>query len=320
MTTTVHAGIHRHFKEAQRILVTAHMRPDGDAIGALLGLGLALRHAGKEATMILADGVPSSFRHLAGSDQVVHHSDDAFDLTVVLDCSDPGRFGDALEGRAVDINIDHHITNLEFGRINFVDPSAVATSAILAEHLEEWGLAVTRPAAEALLTGMVSDTIGFRTSNMTPKALRLAANLMETGANLSELYHQALVQRSLNAVKYWGQGLSHIQKKNRMVWTSLTLEDRKIASYSGNDDADLNNILSTIVGFDVAILFIEQKDGHVKVSWRAQPGFDVSRLALQFGGGGHPAAAGADIPGDLETVQNLVLEATRLMIKEKNRT
>ncbi len=313
--TTIDPGINDMFQNAHQILVTSHIHPDGDAIGSMLGLGLALQQAGKEVSMILADGVPSSFRHLTGSDQVIRQTDDIFDLTVVVDCSDLARTGNSLGERSVDINIDHHITNLKFGKLNLVDAKAVATSAILAEHFAHWGLTITRPVAEALLTGLISDTIGFRTSNMTGKALRLAANLMETGANLSELYHQALVQRSLNSVRYWGQGLSHLQKKKRMVWTTLTLEDRKVASYPGNDDADLNNILSTIVGCDVAILFVEQKGGHVKVSWRAQPGFDVSKIALGFGGGGHPPAAGADIPGSIDAVQDQVLNVTWSMLE-----
>lgn len=315
MTTADLPSIKDMFQNAHRILVTSHIRPDGDAIGSLLGLGLALQQAGKQVSMVLSDGVPSSFHHLTGSEQVIRSSESIFDLTVAVDCSDLGRTGNALGERPVDLNIDHHITNLKFGKVNFIDAEAVATSAILAEQLTGWGLAITKPVADALLTGLISDTIGFRTSNMTPKAMRLAADLMEAGANLSELYHQALVQRSLNAVRYWGQGLSRLQKKKRMVWTTLTLEDRKVASYPGNDDADLNNILSTIVGFDVAVLFVEQKGDRVKVSWRAQPGFDVSKTALGFGGGGHPAAAGADIQGKIETVQEQVLAATLAMLE-----
>ncbi|NPV78138.1 MAG: bifunctional oligoribonuclease/PAP phosphatase NrnA [Anaerolineae bacterium] len=305
-------------QNAQTVLVLSHIRPDGDAVGSLLGLGLALQHAGKEVTMVLADGVPSNFRHLTGSNQIVRRVNGNFDLTATVDCSDIARTGNVLGERPVDLNIDHHITNQNFGKVNLVDSAAVATSAILAEVLPALGLPLNRPVAEALLTGLVSDTIGFRTSNMTPDALRIAAKLMEHGANLPELYHQALVQRSYNAVRYWGQALTRLQKKDRLIWTALTLEDRRAASYPGNDDADLNHILSTIEAVDIAVLFVEQNNGHVKVSWRAQPGYDVSQIALKFGGGGHPAASGADIPGSLETVQNQVLEATWSVLTANN--
>lgn len=299
---------------ADSIVVASHIRPDGDAMGSLIGLGLALTDAGKKVQMVMADGVPLSYDHLPGKDQITRKIKDAYDLSIILDCADLARAGGVFEDREIDICIDHHITNMNYARINLVDPEAVATAAILAEKLPEWNLKITQPVAEALLTGLVSDTIGFRTSNMTSQALRLAAILMDAGANLSALYHRALVQRSFESARYWGYGLQNLQKQGRMAWTTLSLDNRKEASYPGNDDADLNNILSTIEGCDVSVLFIEQKKKHVKVSWRAQPGFDVSKIALQFGGGGHPAAAGADIPGELEEVQNRVLEATRIML------
>jgi phosphoesterase RecJ-like protein len=101
-----------------------------------------------------------------------------------------------------------------------------------------------------------------------------------------------------------------LQRKDRIIWTSLTLEDRLKAGYTGNDDADLINMLSTVDDMDIAVIFVEQKEGRVKVSWRAQPGVDVSQVAFQFGGGGHPAASGAEIQGSLEEVQEKVLLVT----------
>jgi len=318
MRNVLFENIRDLLQNAQTALVLSHIRPDGDAVGSLLGLGLALKYAGKEVTMILSDGVPSNFRHLTGSNLIKRQVAGNFDLIATVDCSDITRTGSVLGERAVDLNIDHHITNENYGKVNLVDPNAVATSAILAEVLPEVGFPLNLSIAEALLTGLVSDTIGFRTSNMTPDALRIAAKLMEYGANLPELYYQALAQRSYHAVRYWGQALTHLQKKDRMIWTTLTLKDRKAASYSGNDDADLNHILSAIEAVDIAVLFVEQKDGRVKVSWRSQPGYDVSKIALKFGGGGHPAASGAEISGSLETVQNQVLEATWSVLTADN--
>jgi phosphoesterase RecJ-like protein len=141
--------------------------------------------------------------------------------------------------------------------------------------------------------------------------LRLAADLMEQGADLSELYRLALVTRSFEAARFWGTGLSTLEREGRMVWASLTQAERKAVGYSGRDDADLVTVLASIEGADIAMIFVEQPDNHVKVSWRAQPGFDVSQIALQFGGGGHPPASGADIAGELAEVQASVLAATR---------
>ena len=303
------------FQNARTILIVSHVRPDGDAVGSLLGLGLALQEAGKQVTMVLSDGVPSSFRQLPGANQVLRKAPDkSFDLSIVVDCSDLLRTGPALGGRTPDINIDHHITNLEFARINLVRPDAQATCGILAEHLEAWGLQVSDKIAKALLTGLVTDTIGFRTSNVTANTLRLAAWLMDHGANLADLYNRAIVRRTFEAAQYWGQGLTHLQRSGRLVWTALTLKDREIASYHGNDDADLVNVISAIDESDIGLIFVEQQKNRVKVSWRAQPGWDVSQIALQFGGGGHPAAAGADISGTMEDVQLRVIDATRQIL------
>ena len=306
----------QEFQTAQSVLVVSHIRPDGDAVGSLLGLGLSLQAAGKQVQMVLADGVPASFRQLPGANQVLRKiKSGPIDLAVVVDCSDLARTGSALGDRAPDINIDHHITNLNFARCNFVQAEAQATSGILAENLERWGLPVTESVAKALLTGLVSDTIGFRTSNVTSNTLRLAAWLMDHGANLAELYNRAIVRRSFAAARYWGQGLTRLSRDGRIVWTTLSLEDRTAASYNGNDDADLVNVLSVIDESDIGLIFVEQRENHVKVSWRAQPGWDVSQIALRFGGGGHPAASGADIPGTLSEVQARVLDATRQIIK-----
>jgi phosphoesterase RecJ-like protein len=304
------------FLQARKILITSHVRPDGDAIGAVLGLGLALKEAKKEVQMVLSDGVPSSFYHLDGVRQIQRTARGEFDMVIVVDCSDLLRTGEALGGRSVDLNIDHHLTNLGYGRINVVDAQEVATCAILASQLEAWGLVFTPAVASALLSGLVSDTIGFRTPNVKPDTLRLAANLMEKGANLPELYHLALIRRSFFAARYWGRGLENLQQENGLVWTRLTLQDRALAGYTGNDDADLINTLSSIDDSDITLILIEQKGFKVKVSWRARIGWDVSQLAIQFGGGGHAAAAGAEISGTMEEVQDRVLSATRALLSE----
>jgi len=297
---------------AQRILVLSHIRPDGDAIGSILGLGLALQAGGKQVQMVSADGVPPTFRHLEGHDQIVNRPQGDFDLICVVDCSDLNRTGEVLKnGTQPDINIDHHATNLYFARLNLVDPQAVATTEILARIIPALDLPVTRAVADALLTGLVTDTLGFRTGNMRPEALRTAASLMEKGANLPELYRLSLASRSFEATRLWAFGLSRMQCEDGLIWTSLTRADREAAGYPGRDDADLINVLSSIQDADVYIIFVEQPNEHVKVSWRSRPGIDISPIAVHFGGGGHPSASGADIAGSLEDIQQQVLSVTR---------
>ena len=299
--------------DAKKVVIASHVRPDGDAIGSLLGLGLALKDAGKTVTMVLVDGVPSSFKFLEGTDLIKKDPGNDHDTFITVDCADFKRTGKLFENFGQpDINIDHHKTNENFGKLNLIEADEVATAAILTKHLPEWGLNISKPVAAALLAGILTDTLGFRTSNVTPDALRQAAQLMETGVDLPEIYMESLVRKSFPAAKYWGAGLSSLESKNGIVWGTLTLADRKSTGYGGNDDADLINMISAINGQKVGMVFVEQSDNHVKISWRAlQPGIDVSPVAKFFKGGGHAAAAGADIEGNLIDIQREVLAKTR---------
>ena len=305
-------------RSAKRFLLVSHIRPDGDAIGSLLGLGLALEAVGKEVQMVCRDGVPGKFRHLAGSERVKRSAEGEFDIICALDSSDLERVGDVLEGRLPpDLNIDHHSTNLNYAKLNLVDAQAVATTEMLAELLPQFGLPVTRPVAEALLTGLITDTIGFRTSNMRPSALRVAANLMEVGIDLPYLYQLALVNHSYDAMRLWGIGLGNLERNGSMIWSTITLQDRAAIDYPGYDDADLVNLLGTVEGAEIAMIFTEHPDHIVKVSWRSQAGIDVSKIALEFGGGGHPAASGASVQGSLAEVKQKVLDASRQLLRHK---
>jgi phosphoesterase RecJ-like protein len=309
-------AIKERLEKSLNIVIASHIRPDGDAIGSLLGLGLALRDAGKSVQMVLVDGVPSSFRHLQGSELILKEPREAHDTFITVDSADFRRVGKIFESFGQpDINIDHHKTNENFGKLNLIEPEEVATAAILARHLPEWGYRITQPIAAALLTGIVTDTLGFRTSNTNPSAMRLCAMLMESGVDLNVIYMKTLVNKTFPAAKYWGAGLSRLEQKDGLVWATLTLNDRKSSGYSGNDDADLINMVSAIEGHKVGMIFVEQSDHHVKVSWRAlEPGIDVSKVAKHFTGGGHAAAAGADIPGALSEIQPLVLKKTQEML------
>ncbi len=310
-------AIKSRLDDARKVLIASHIRPDGDAIGSLLGLGLALENAGKSVQMVLVDGISSSFRHLEGADNIKTVIGEPCDTFITVDCADFRRTGKPFQSLSQpDINIDHHITNERFGKLNLIEGQEVATSAILTNYLPRWGFEITRAIAAALLTGIVTDTLGFRTSNVTPEAMRQTAVLMETGADMPDLYMRGLVRRSYTAARYWGAGLSRLEQKDGIVWGTLTMEDRKAAGYSGNDDADLINIISAIEGFKVGMIFVEQPKNRVKISWRAlEPGIDVSPIATRFGGGGHAAAAGADVDGTLQEVKANAIQSTKELLR-----
>ncbi len=316
--TDLHEAIKSRFHAAGRVLITSHIRPDGDAIGSTLALGLALLDAGKQVQMALADGVPAGFKHLPGSDKIQTLPQGEFDLIVTVDCSDPKRVGNILDGyRAPDVVIDHHLTTEPFGSLNLIDPQAAATASILARFLPRWGLTITPPIATNLMTGLVTDTLGFRTPSTSPETLRQAADLLELGVDMSSIYFRSLVRRTFAGAKYWGAGLSSLQRADGIVWSTLTLADRQAAGYNLNDDADLITIVSSIDEADIAVMFVEQSPQKTKVSWRGlKPHIDVSQIARQFGGGGHRAAAGAEVSGTLNEVQQKVLTATRRYLNQ----
>jgi phosphoesterase RecJ-like protein len=306
-------------EQADRVMVCAHTRPDGDAIGSVLAMGQALQDAGKYVQMVLEDGVPSALRFLPGSEKILTQPEGSFDLVIVLDSSQVSRVGSVLdEVDQIDLNIDHHPDNSHFAEINLVDSVAVSATQILTRLLPKFGLTISPTVASNLLTGMITDTIGFKTDNMHPEVLRLAADLYEMGADLPKLYHNAIAAKTFEAVRYMGSGLSQLTRKNGLVWTVLTLENKKNANYPGRDDADLVNIISAIDSADVALIFVEQHPDQVKVSWRTRSlEVDVSKVAHQFGGGGHRAAAGAMIEGNLQAVQEEVVQTTQRLIFNK---
>ena len=317
MTEAIDNAIRERLALARKIVIISHIRPDGDAVGSLLGLGNALLNAGKDVQLILEDGMPEKYLGLKNGTKVTRQINGDYDTSIIVDSSDPERVGSVLMGHPQpDICIDHHKTNVLFARINLVEEEAVATAAMLATHIPNWGLTIDMDVASCLLTGIIADTIGFRTSNMGSEALRISADLIDLGADLPNLYRQALVSRPYSAMRYWGAGLDRLVQENDIVWTTLTLDDRIKCGYFDNDDADLINILSAIEGARIALIFVEQPEGRVKISWRSNGDVDVSNLAFSFGGGGHKAAAGADVKGELSMVIETVVEASQTLLND----
>ncbi len=139
----------------------------------------------------------------------------------------------------------------------------------------------------------------------------MAADLMELGVQMAPLYEKALLQNSFAGLRYWGPGLLRMKNDGDLVWTTLTARDREESGYSTPDDADLINLLGSIKDVEVVVVLVEQPGGKVKVSWRALRGLNVALVAESFGGGGHEAAAGAMLTGELDDVESRVLSATR---------
>jgi bifunctional oligoribonuclease and PAP phosphatase NrnA len=310
--TDLQKSIKTSFQKGKRILITAHIRPDGDAIGSSLALALGFSNLGKEVQVVSSDGLPSVYQKLPGFNLVAPQAKGEFDLVICLDSSEKKRTGSTLDGFGIpDVVIDHHLTFTDFGRLNLIDPQAAATSSILVKYMPSWGMPLTKDIATNLMTGLITDTIGFRTTSTTPEVLRQAATLLELGVDMTSVYFDNLLRRTMPEARYWGSGLMKLQQTDGIIWTTLSLSDRKAAGYEGNDDADLINILTSIDAMDMAIVFVEQEPGKIKVSWRGiATDIDVSKIASRFQGGGHKAAAGAEISGGLDEVQKKVVSAS----------
>jgi len=296
---------------AHRPLLICHVAPDGDALGSLTGLARALRQLDMSPILACADTIPSGFHYIPGIESVVRHVTEPFDLVIALDCSDFHRLGDLTDLPHFDqyslINVDHHITNVEYGDVDVVDPQASSTAEVVLDLVDHLDISIDEPLATSLLTGIVTDTRGFRTSNVTPRVLRAALRLTDAGASLPHISQHALDRRPMVAIRLWGAALSHLRFSEGIIWTSIPVEMRREVGYHGNGDAGLSSFLVSADEANVSVVFVEQEDGSVDVGLRAVPGFDVAQFALRFGGGGHALAAGFSAPGPLDEAEERVL-------------
>lgn len=292
-------------EKADRVLVITHIDPDGDAIGSLTAVGQALRQMGLYVTLVCADNVPERFMYLPLAEQVRRQpdSDTAYDILVAVDCADEMRMGDAFERLPLPvpfiINIDHHVTNTRFGDLNIIEPTATSTTEILYGLFQELGLEMTPEIALSLLTGLVTDTLAFRTIGVTANTLRIAAELVEAGADLGFVTTQALNLRAYSTMKLWRSGMENMQLEDGLLWSAITNKQRQEAEFRSNSSVGLVNLLADVEEAAMGAVLMEMDDGTVKVGLRCRPPYDVSEVATELGGGGHPLASGCTLLGPL---------------------
>jgi phosphoesterase RecJ-like protein len=279
---------------------------------------------GQEPIMACSDPFPPRFDYVPGVESVVQDVSDTFDLVISLDCSDLKRLGRFPHlpafGSVPLLNIDHHLTNLNFGAVNLVDPHASSTAEIVLRLLDYMAVRLDADMATCLLTGIVTDTRGFRTSNVTVRVMDAVLRLMKAGASLPRITHHGLNRRPTVVILLWRAALALLHIEDRVIWTSIPLAMRRAVGHVGNGDAGLVNFLVSADDADVAVVFAEREDGRIEVGLRAVPGFDVARVALQLGGGGHALAAGCILPGPLEEAQARFLDALRADLSRQRHT
>ena len=306
---------------AERILLVTHFHPDGDAIGSLLGTLNLLKQRGKSPDAVVDGGVPEFLRFIPGSDQVRPTLiDGEWDVMISLDSSDEERTGVAgVFGRAHSktvINVDHHPTNTMFGVIHLVQPDAVSTTEVLYGWLEQMGQPLTRDIAVPLLVGLVTDTNGFRTSNVNARTLHLAQLFVENGASLSEITARTVGSTPYSTIELWRNALPTIELQDGIISATITQEILGKLKLVEPTDAGLISFMISTNESRVAVVYKELADGRIELSFRSKPGYDVSRLALSLGGGGHKQASGATVSGPLEAARERVLPLLRQAVGE----
>jgi phosphoesterase RecJ-like protein len=308
-----------------RCLISTHVSPEGDALGSALALAHALRGLGKEALVVNRDPVPRllDFLPSQGLFRQVSRVEGEHDLLVVVDCGDLERTALFNERRPpLVVNIDHHITNKQFGGINWVEPDAAATAEMIAELLGAMGVPVTSEIALCLFTALLSETGSFRYSNTTPRVFRLAAELAERGVQPAEVAQKIYERNTLPRLKLLGALLERLELNadRTVAWVTIPAELFARTGTTAEDAEDFVNYPRSLEATQVAMLIRDAGPGLVKVSFRASGPVDVSAIASQFGGGGHRKAAGCTVAGGIEEVRAKVVAAAERAVQETIQT
>ncbi len=301
------AGLKSTLERAQRPLLVCHRKPDGDAIGATLGLALTLERLGARPTVLCIDPVPGQYRFLTGVERFVTVPPTEADLVVMLDCGDDKLTGFDLADfpRAPLVDIDHHPkpSRPPTPRLAIYDPTASSTAEMVYALIDYSRWRFDRAAATGLLTGIITDTSAFRNNNVGPDTLLAASALLRKGARLKEVVKHCFYTSSIAKLRLWGIAMARIEQNPAqvgLVSTVLTAEDIAETGATQDDLEGLVNFVKTIPGVTIMMLLTDLRTGQVKGSLRAgTPTTDVSKLARRLGGGGHTQAAGFAIPGQL---------------------
>lgn len=298
------------------MLCLGHVHPDGDVLGTLFALGLALEGAGWRVTWAGPHSVPGFLRFLPGAAryQVWTASPRAFDVVVLTDCPDAARTDGLLEAargpRSHVLNIDHHPDNRRYGTLDWIDPAAAATGEMVFDLLERLGHPITADIATNLFTAIHTDTGSFRYSNTTARTFRVAAALTERGAQPAVVSDWLYQRRPLDALAGLGGLLQRIRvtEDGRVAWLAVP---GGVVSESFIAAEDLVAYPRSLEGVQVALLLREEAPGVVKASLRGKGAVPVNAIARRFGGGGHANAAGCTVTGSLEEATARLLDAVR---------
>lgn len=318
MNTAMMDQIGEVFAASRNVLVMTHISPDGDAYGSMTAVGQAMLALGKDVTLVVEDGMEDKFAYLPLADKVkADVPADDYDLLVAVDCGDVERMGEPYLQVTDDpfvVNIDHHVTNTKFGRFNLVPASTSSTCEVLYNLFTHLGYDISEELAMSLLTGIITDTLCFRTPNITPDTLKVASALIEAGAHMPSIVSRALIVRPFSTLKMWREGFSRMKYEAGVVWSTLDRDARQRAGYESGGSAGLANMFSEVEEAQAGAMLMQLDDGKVVVSMRSRPPFRVSDVAVELGGGGHAQAAGCALELPLEEAEYEVVRRLKASI------
>ncbi len=309
----------------ERFLVTTHVRPDGDALGSEVGMVGLLRHLGRDVRVVNASPTPPRYDFLDPDGRLFEQfgvkvqPEDLADrrALVILDLSSWSQLGpmaDFVKGfDGPKVVIDHHVSEDDLGATVLKDTTAEATGSLVFRASKWLGVPISPLMATGLLTAVAMDTGWFRHPTTRPETLRMTAELVEHGAEIERVYRLLFERNTLGRLRMMGEALADLKTEldGRIAYTVVTLDDFQRTGAIPPDTEDLVDYTVSLRGVEVGLLFIEQHRGGMKVSLRSRNGFDCARLAAQFGGGGHRAAAGANLPETGPESVSRVLEAVK---------
>lgn len=312
-------------REGERFAVTCHLRPDADALGSALALGVVLESLGKQVRVYCVDPPPRVMAFVPGAFEVSRELPDGeFDACFVCDAAAEPLVPARPEGlRGPVVMIDHHAAHDDFGDVVLREPDACATGLLVVRLMRELGIAsIPGAAAHALYAAICSDTGGFRYSSTDPETLRVAAELLELGVEPWEAASYLFERWEPERMHLLGKllGKLELDLDDRVAWLKVTQADLQEVGADSQMVEGMVNYGRMLVGVQIAALLWEQPDGATKVSLRASGDADVAFIAKSLGGGGHRAAAGANVPQDIAATQVRVRELAAQTLDESKRS
>jgi len=313
-------------KNNKSFLIAGHINPEGDSIGSSLALALGLKKMGKKNVTVLSrDPVPEVLRFLPSSGIIKQKPPRReSDVLIIVDCNLMERTGfDTLPAKNVAI-IDHHVLPANTAHSAYykslaahvIDPNAAAAGVLVYNLLSDLKITIDKKIATNLYTALLVDTGGFRYSNTSPEALRIACHLVEVGARPWDIAKEVYENISYKSMNLLGQSMSTIRKKGDIAWMTSTQNMFVKTGTKAEDAEDFVDYPRKVKGAKVAVYFRQDAEKSFKLSLRSKDNVDVQKIAKRFGGGGHKAAAGCKVNGTLEEVQKKVFTAVRKAIKD----